>query len=241
MQKTIYKFKVYEKMIDDILLFLSVPREERENEVRVSSLAGCPGIWYCRKYLNEEFQPSVLIRLKSGEKAHSYRKIFYVPGKILSKEERYDMSYKNIIISGQPDLIYSDYKIHLLDYKTTQLNAFYYKLREGIPDLNFKQINYYKLLYFLNTGIEIDSGIIQFIDEENISQFLQIEKELLDLETIYKMLIDEYIIKYLISLKIDVIIEGCRNFKDKYPFFCKNCNFSCPILNKTHDKKEPLI
>jgi len=201
---------------------------------RASSLSSCPKM-FVHRMEGGRFNDLSRRYFTTGTRNHYYREKLTQPGIILENETRFFAKHSELgyYITGQTDVIFLDeYGLFLLDYKTVNLNAFYYKLRNGIPDGNKKQLGIYKWLYYLTNCIDLMYGGIRFNDRMNHRNHLQLSIELPPLDIVEKGICNHPTIQYYIHDNNKALETGIDNYHANFSFFCKTCEIECKYRGK---------
>jgi len=216
---------------------------------RSSSLAGCFSQSY--RIMNKlgDHSDSSKRYFINGTKIHYFRDKLTIPAYPLHKEDDYYIYNKknNYYVKGQMDFIGLDeLGVFILDYKSTSLKSFIYKLNKGMPDNNYNQLSTYKFIYYVHCGVDVEWGVIRYIDRGNIRNSMQISSQLKSLKECQDFILNHPLILYTLK-KINKLKfkEYLEEYNKKNKFMCQKlyCGFNDCIMHKNYNasKKEDII
>ena len=122
--------------------FIKENKEKQVNGIRVTSLTGClRNAFYKRKFGNTEeyVKPSDYYAMFRGTIAHKILEEAMKFSKDVVQEKRFNKKWKDMKITGKPDVIDVKNK-KIVDYKTTRM------VPEGVYQAHEIQLNLYKWL-----------------------------------------------------------------------------------------------
>lgn len=224
---------------------------------RVSSLVLCFYLTIERELKGYKFTEEQLSRMLGGTKIHYSQEKYASQGYVTENEKRFWIKHKTLpyVISGRLDTIFTDFHgMFINDYKSSELGAFWYRLKAGCSPDHIMQISIYAFLFYLTNGFEMLYGTITYASRYNNIQIektktkgellpyhkrvdhertkLTLECRLFPLEVVEKFLISHpLILMKTMNEPIESFETELYDFAKEHTFWCTDC----PVTECTYN------